>query len=414
MYQAPLRELRFVLDELLGTQSLAGLRGLEDYSPELAEQVLGEAGRFAQNVLDPLNQSGDREGAHWTPEGVKTAKGFKAAYEQYVEGGWPALGANPEFGGQAVPNVLSSAVRELMASSNLAFKLGPMLTIGAVEALDLCGSPEQKQRYLPKMVSGELITAIAMTEPGAGSDLQGVRTTARRDGNSYVVNGAKTYITNGQNADLIIVVAKTEPELGARGTSLILVEGDAAGFKRGRNLDKVGQHSADTSELFFEDVRVPMTNCLGEENRGFVYLMSQLPQERLTIAISAQACAQRAFDEAVTFTKDRSAFGKKVFEFQNTKFTLADLKTQLQVGWAHLDWALSRHLKGELTTAEASAAKLWHTEMQARVIDAALQLHGGAGFMNEYMVARLWCDARVTRIYGGTSEIMKEVISRSI
>jgi len=280
--------------------------------------------------------------------------------------------------------------------------------------IEIYGSEEQKQRYLPKMVSGELITAIAMTEPGAGSDLQGVRTTARRDGNSYVVNGAKTYITNGQNADLIIVVAKTEPELGARGTSLILVEGDAAGFKRGRNLDKVGQHSADTSELFFEDVRVPMTNCLGEENRGFVYLMSQLPQERLTIAISAQACAQRAFDEAVTFTKDRSAFGKKVFEFQNTKFTLADLKTQLQVGWAHLDWALSRHLKGELTTAEASAAKLWHTEMQARVIDAALQLHGGAGFMNEYMVARLWCDARVTRIYGGTSEIMKEVISRSI
>ena len=280
--------------------------------------------------------------------------------------------------------------------------------------IEIYGSEEQKQRYLPKMVSGELITAIAMTEPGAGSDLQGVRTTARRDGNSYVVNGAKTYITNGQNADLIIVVAKTEPELGAKGTSLILVEGDAAGFKRGRNLDKVGQHSADTSELFFEDVRVPMTNCLGEENRGFVYLMSQLPQERLTIAISAQACAQRAFDEAVTFTKDRSAFGKKVFEFQNTKFTLADLKTQLQVGWAHLDWALSRHLKGELTTAEASAAKLWHTEMQARVIDAALQLHGGAGFMNEYMVARLWCDARVTRIYGGTSEIMKEVISRSI
>ena len=264
------------------------------------------------------------------------------------------------------------------------------------------------------MITGEVITAIAMTEPGAGSDLQGIRTTAKRDGNHYVINGSKTYITNGQLADLVIVVAKTEPELGAKGTSLILVERDTEGFQRGRNLDKIGQHSADTSELFFQDVRVPMTNCLGEENKGFVYLMSQLPQERLSIAISAQAGAQRAFDEAVAFTKDRRAFGKTVFEFQNTKFTLADLKTQLQVGWGHLDWALTRHVNGKLTTAEASAAKLWHTEMQGRVVDAALQLHGGAGYMNEYAVARLWRDARVTRIFGGTSEIMKEVVSRSI
>ncbi len=282
------------------------------------------------------------------------------------------------------------------------------------EYIEKYGSPEQKERYLPGMVSGEIITAIAMTEPGAGSDLQGIRTTARRDGNHYVINGSKTYITNGQLADLVIVVAKTEPELGAKGTSLILVDRDVEGFARGRNLDKIGQHSADTSELFFQDVRVPMTNCLGEENRGFIYLMSQLPQERLSIAVSAQAAAQRAFDEAVTFVKDRRAFGKTVFEFQNTKFSLADLKAQLQVGWAHLDWALRRHVQGKLTTAEASAAKLWHTEMQGRVIDAALQLHGGAGYMNEYLVARLWRDARVTRIFGGTSEIMKEVISRAI
>ena len=282
------------------------------------------------------------------------------------------------------------------------------------EYIERYGSPEQREKYLPKMITGEVITAIAMTEPGAGSDLQGIRTTAKRDGNHYVINGSKTYITNGQLADLVIVVAKTEPELGAKGTSLILVERDTEGFQRGRNLDKIGQHSADTSELFFQDVRVPMTNCLGEENKGFVYLMSQLPQERLSIAISAQAGAQRAFDEAVAFTKDRRAFGKTVFEFQNTKFTLADLKTQLQVGWGHLDWALTRHVNGKLTTAEASAAKLWHTEMQGRVVDAALQLHGGAGYMNEYAVARLWRDARVTRIFGGTSEIMKEVVSRSI
>lgn len=282
------------------------------------------------------------------------------------------------------------------------------------EYIERYGSPEQKEKYLPGMVTGEVITAIAMTEPGAGSDLQGIRTTARRDGNHYVINGSKTYITNGQLADLVIVVAKTDPDLGAKGTSLILVERDREGFARGRNLDKIGQHSADTSELFFQDVRVPMTNCLGEENRGFIYLMSQLPQERLSIAISSQAAAQRAFDEAVTYVKQRRAFGQTVFDFQNTRFTLADLKTQLQVGWAHMDWALRRHMGGKLTTAEASAAKLWHTEMQGRVIDAALQLHGGAGYMNEYPIARLWRDARVTRIFGGTSEIMKEVVSRSI
>ena len=264
------------------------------------------------------------------------------------------------------------------------------------------------------MVTGEIITAIAMTEPNAGSDLQGVKTTALKDGNHYVINGSKTYITNGQNSDLIIVVAKTDPTLGAKGTSLILVDSDTAGFSRGRNLDKIGQHSADTSELFFEDVRVPMTNCLGEEGKGFIYLMSQLPQERLSIAVSAHASAQRAFDEALAFTKTRKAFNKTVFDFQNTKFTLADMKSQLQVGWAHLDWALKRHMAGELTTAEASAAKQWHTDMQGRVIDMALQLHGGAGYMNEYLVARLWRDARVTRIFGGTNEIMKEVVGRSL
>jgi acyl-CoA dehydrogenase len=276
------------------------------------------------------------------------------------------------------------------------------------------GSEEQKKKYLPKMISGELITAIAMTEPGAGSDLQGIRTTAKRDGNHYIISGSKTYITNGQNAGLIIVVAKTDPDKGAKGTSLILVEADSEGFARGRNLDKIGQHSADTSELFFNDVRVPITNCLGEENKGFIYLMGQLPQERLSIAISAQAGAQRAFDEAVKFTKDRKAFGKTVFDFQNTRFTLASLKTQLQVGWAHIDWALKRHMDGKLTAAEGSAAKLWHTEMQGEVVDAALQLHGGAGYMNEYPIARLWRDARVQRIYGGTSEIMREVIARTI
>jgi acyl-CoA dehydrogenase len=318
-----------------------------------------------------------------------------------------------EYGGLGLDFGYNAVVAEELAYAGSSAGITLQSDIVA-EYVEKYGSEEQKLKYLPKMVSGECITAIAMTEPGAGSDLQGVRTSAIKDGNHYVINGSKTYITNGQNADMIVVVAKTDPTLGAKGISLILVDADAAGFKRGRNLDKVGQHSADTSELFFEDVRVPMTNCLGEEGKGFIYLMSQLPQERLSIAISAQGAAQRAYDEAVAFVKERKAFGKTVFEFQNTKFSLAELKTELQIGWAHLDWALTRHLKGELTTAEASAAKMWHTDMQGRVCDMALQLHGGAGYMNEYLVARLWRDARVTRIFGGTNEIMKEVISRSI
>ncbi|HLZ78888.1 MAG TPA: acyl-CoA dehydrogenase family protein [Sphingomonas sp.] len=318
-----------------------------------------------------------------------------------------------EYGGLGLDFGYNAVVGEELGYSGSAAGITLQSDI-VVDYIEAYGSEEQKRKYLPGMVSGEIITAIAMTEPGAGSDLQGVRTTAIKDGNHYVVNGSKTYITNGQNADLIIVVAKTDPTQGAKGISLILVDADTPGFQRGRNLDKVGQHSADTSELFFEDVRVPMTQCLGEEGKGFAYLMNQLPQERLSIAISAQAATQRAFDEAVAFVKDRKAFGKTVFEFQNTKFTLADMKTQLQVGWAHLDWCIARHLKGELTTAEASAAKMWHTDMQGRVIDMALQLHGGAGYMNEYMVARLWRDARVTRIFGGTNEIMKEVVGRSI
>jgi len=276
------------------------------------------------------------------------------------------------------------------------------------------GSEEMKRHWLPKMISGETPTAIAMTEPGAGSDLQGIRTTAIEDGDDYVVNGSKTYITNGQHADLIIVAAKTDPSEGAKGISLVLVESDRPGFQRGRNLDKIGLHGQDTSELFFQDVRIPKGNLIGAAGMGFAYMMNQLPQERLQIAVGAQASAQRAFDEAVKFTKERKAFGRTVFEFQNTRFTLADLKAKLQVGWAHLDWALARHMRGELTADEASAAKLWHTELQFEVCDKALQLHGGAGYMNEYLIARLWRDARVTRIFGGTNEIMKEVIGRAI
>jgi acyl-CoA dehydrogenase len=278
------------------------------------------------------------------------------------------------------------------------------------------GSEEQKKQWLPKMVSGEIVTAIAMTEPGTGSDLQALRTTAKKDGNHYVINGSKTYITNGQNADLILVCCKTDTDVQPawKGISIVLVEADRDGFKRGRNLDKVGLDAADTSEMFFEDVRVPMTNCLGEEGKGFIYLMSELPQERLGIAISAQSAAQRAFNMTVSFVKERKAFGQTVMDFQNTRFVLADLKVKLQVGWAHIDWALARHMKKELTPEEASGAKLWHTELQGEIVDKCLQLHGGAGYMNEYPIAKQWRGARVTRIFGGTSEIMKELIGRKL
>ncbi|SCK14304.1 Acyl-CoA dehydrogenase [Variovorax sp. HW608] len=276
------------------------------------------------------------------------------------------------------------------------------------------GSEAQKQFWLPKMIRGEAITAIAMTEPDAGSDLGAIKTRAVRDADSYVINGSKTYITNGQTADLVLLAVKTDPGAGAKGISLMLVEATRQGFVRGPNLDKIGQKAGDTTELFFNDVRVPASNLLGEEGRGFAYLMNQLPTERLGNAIIAQAAAQRAFDEAVAFTKARKAFGKTVFDFQNTRFTLADMAAKLQVGWAHIDWAIKRHINKQLTATQASAAKLFHSELQFEICDNALQLHGGAGYMNEYPIARFWRDARVQRIYSGTSEIMKEVIGRSL
>jgi acyl-CoA dehydrogenase len=320
-----------------------------------------------------------------------------------------------EYGGLGLDFGYNAVIDEEVsyAGTPLGFSLQSDIVVNYLVSY---GSEEQKREWLPKMVSGEVVTAIAMTEPGTGSDLQGIRTTAKKDGNHYVINGSKTYITNGQNADLILVCAKTDTEIEPawKGVSIILVEANREGFKRGRNLDKIGQDAADTSELFFEDVRVPMTNCLGEEGKGFIYLMSELPQERLSIAVGTQASAQRAFDDTVAFVKDRKAFGKTVFDFQNTRFTLADLKSKLQVGWAHIDWALAKHLRRELTPEEGAAAKLWHTELQWEVMDKCLQLHGGAGYMNEYPIARMWRGARVSRIYGGTSEIMKELIGRRL
>lgn len=276
------------------------------------------------------------------------------------------------------------------------------------------GNEEQKLRYLPKMVTGECVTAIAMTEPGAGSDLQGIKTTAVLDGDHYILNGSKTFITNGQHADMVIVVAKTDPKGGAKGISLIMLDAGSPGFTKGNNLEKVGMKSQDTSELFFQDVRVPKENLLGEEGMGFVYLMQELPQERLGIAVGAIAAAERALQHTVEYVKERKAFSKPIAGFQNTQFKLAEMATEVTVARAFLDRCMELHLEGQLDAATASMSKLHCTDLQCKVLDECVQLHGGYGFMWEYPVARGWADARVQRIYGGTNEVMKLVIGREV
>jgi len=279
------------------------------------------------------------------------------------------------------------------------------------------GTAEQKQRYLPKLASGEIVTAIAMSEPAAGSDLQGIKTTAIRQGDHFVLNGSKTFITNGWHADLVIVVAKTNPQEGAKGTSLLLVEQGMAGFEKGKRLKKIGLKAQDTSELYFNDVKVPVENLLGGEaflNRGFVCLMQELPWERLQIAVTAISSAQAAIDWTVAYVKERKAFGQPVANFQNTRFKLAELQSEVQIAQVFLDKCTELLMQEKLDTATASMAKYWCTDLQCKVMDECVQLHGGYGYMWEYPIARAFADARVQRIYGGTNEIMKEVISRSM
>lgn len=275
-------------------------------------------------------------------------------------------------------------------------------------------SEELKQKWLPPMVSGEIISSIAMTEPSTGSDLQAIRTTAIREGDEYVINGQKTFITNGQHSDFVIVVCKTDPTLGAKGISLVIVETGTPGYEKGRNLDKIGQKGADTSEMFFADVRVPVSNLIGEEGKGFGYLMSELPRERLTVAFRAWAEAQRAYEITVEYTKEREAFGKPLFAQQNTAFSLADVATELAVGWAYLDQCLGKIVDGTLTAQEGAMAKLWTTEKEGKIVDTCLQFFGGYGYMREYPISRMYTDARVRRIYGGSTEIMKLFIGRSL
>ncbi len=331
------------------------------------------------------------------------------------ENGFLCMTMPEAYGGSGADRLYSVAQMEALARrgfSGIGFGLHSEIVAPYILHY---GTEAQKQKYLPLLASGEMVGAIAMSEPAAGSDLQGVKTTAiQQPDGSYLLNGSKTFITNGWHADLVIVVAKTDPAAGAKGTSLLLVERGMPGFEKGKRLKKVGMKAQDTSELFFDNVRVPAENLLGGQGRGFVCLMEQLPWERLQIAIGAVASAQAAIDWTVQYVKDRKVFGQPVANYQNTRYTLAELQTEVQVARVFVDKCCELVLKDQLDTATASMAKYWCSDLQCKVIDECVQLHGGYGYMWEYPIARAWADARVQRIYGGTNEIMKEVISRQM
>jgi alkylation response protein AidB-like acyl-CoA dehydrogenase len=331
--------------------------------------------------------------------------------------GFLGMAIPEELGGGGVSDFRFNAVldEEIMAAGAAGAGLGLSLhnDICLPYFLDLA-TEEQQRRWLPGIASGKLITAIAMTEPGMGSDLAGMATTAVRQSDHYLVNGSKTFVSSGINADLVITAVKTDPRERHQGMSLLVLERGMAGFERGRNLAKLGQHAQDTAELFFRDVRVPVANLLGTQGRGFAHLVDRLPQERLSMAVSAVAGARAALELTLTYVKDRTAFGVPIGSFQNTKFRLAEMSTEIDIAQTFTDRCIEALGEGELTVADAAKAKWWCTELQGRVLDACLQLHGGYGYMLEHPISRAFADARVTRIYGGTTEIMKEVISRSL
>jgi alkylation response protein AidB-like acyl-CoA dehydrogenase len=338
-------------------------------------------------------------------------------YRRAGELGFLCMAAPEQYGGAGADDFRFNAIQaeEINRAGVLASGIG-LLTHN-----DLClpyiltlGSDEQKDRWLPGMCSGDLIAAIAMTEPGTGSDLASIKTSAIRDGDDYIVNGSKTFITNGINSDLVIVACKTDPDERHSGMTLIVVEAGMSGFERGRSLEKIGQHAQDTTELFFHDVRVRAANVLGEEGKGFRHLVDKLAQERLSITVSAVAHARAAFDWTLEYCKERQAFGQPIASFQNTRFRFAEMWTELELAQLAADRQVEARNAGELTPVEAAMTKWWTTELNKRVLDTCLQLHGGYGYMEEYPIARAWRDGRVMSIYGGTTEIMKEIVGRAL
>ncbi|WP_375001514.1 acyl-CoA dehydrogenase family protein [Aeromicrobium sp. CTD01-1L150] len=320
-----------------------------------------------------------------------------------------------EFGGGGIEdfryNAILSEEITRVGASGIGFVIQTDLVSGYLLSY---ASDEQKARWFPKFCSGELITAIAMTEPGTGSDLQGIKTRAVLEGDEYVINGSKTFITNGINADLVLVVCQTDPDAGAMGFSLIAVERGTPGFERGRNLDKIGLKAQDTAELFFEDVRVPASNLIGEPGQGFIYLMEKLPQERLSISVVAAAACRAALDLTLEYVKERKAFGKPIGSFQNSRFVLAELETEAQIAQVFVDESITQHNRGDLTVSDAAMGKWWTTELQKKTVDKCLQLHGGYGYMSEYPISKAYLDTRIQTIYGGTTEVMKEIVGRSL
>ena len=350
--------------------------------------------------------------ARWTADGKVDKAMFRAAGQQGLLG----MAIPEQYGGGGIDDFRYNAVINEVVTSSGAAASGLCITLHN----DICipyflsyGTQEQRDRWFPGLVSGNLMTALAMTEPGTGSDLAGIAASAVRDGDSYLVNGSKTFITNGINADLVIVVARTGPDPHG-GLTLFVVEDGMDGFRRGRNLDKLGMHAQDTSELFFDDVRVPAGNRLGPEGAGFMQLVANLPQERLSIAVGAVAAAEAALSITITYAQQRTAFGRPIGRFQHNRFVLAELKTEVDLGRVFIDRLIEEHVAGRLTIEQAAEAKWWTTEMLLRVVDAGVQMHGGYGYMAEYPIAQAYVDARLQTIYGGTTEIMKEIIGRGL
>lgn len=367
---------------------------------------------FREMVLRALEREVAPHYEQWEREGITP----RALWNTLGEAGLLCVDAPEDRGGCGVPFEYSVMLVTEMARLGYGALATNVMVHSDIVAPYIAhiGNDEQKNRWLPGMVSGEVVGAIAMTEPGAGSDLAALRTTAVLDGDEYVINGSKTFITNGQHADMVIVAAKTDPAAGAKGVSLFLVDTTLPGYGKGRNLDKIGQHSGDTSELFFENLRVPKSALLGEEGKGFMYLMKELPRERLVIGAIGVGAARGALDMTIQYADERTLFGQKLKELQNTRFRIAEMETDYRVNKAFIDQCISEYSRGELDAATASMAKYTATEMQCRVADGCLQLFGGYGYTTEYPISRAFIDARVQRIYGGTSEVMKEVIARSV